>query len=146
MKKGFYEIEKHIRKNQNKLRKLHLMVKDKEEESRSIKNISQHRLKRSISRTKKDNSPRNNNSYSSVPRGPNRKNTTGQLLLAWLIELPPKMEPTMILHDPMQFYRSSSKTRTKSMERFLLSIQREAKEQLITLTSSKNKLAQMEQR
>lgn len=52
------------------------MLKDKEEESRSIKNIAEHRIKRSISRSKRD-SPRNN-THSSVPRAPTRKNLAAQ--------------------------------------------------------------------
>ena len=74
VEKKMVEIEKCVRKTENKLKKLQLVIKDKHEETRSIRNISEHRIKRSHSRSKKrDASPRTTPN-TSVPRNPGRKN------------------------------------------------------------------------
>jgi dsRNA-specific ribonuclease len=72
VEKKFGDIEKHVKKAENKLRRLQLVIKDKDEEHRSIRNISEHRIQRSKSRNKRDYSPMTNPNLSSVPRGPRK--------------------------------------------------------------------------
>lgn len=75
IKKKIYEIDKYVRKNDNKLKRLQLKIKDKEEEYRSNRIIQEHRSKRSSSRTKRDTSPKQTyyNSVTSAPKIPIRK-------------------------------------------------------------------------
>lgn len=71
------EIERCVRKTENRLKKLQHVIKDKHEETRSIRNISEHRIKRSHSRSKRDASPRTTPN-TSLPRNPVRKNMLSQ--------------------------------------------------------------------
>lgn len=68
------EIDKHIRKTENKLRKLQFSMKDKHEERISHRNITGHGMARQRSRSKhnRDVSPKTNPN-TSVPRAPTRK-------------------------------------------------------------------------
>jgi hypothetical protein len=72
----FGEIEKHVKKTDNKLRRLQLVIKDKDEEFRSLRNINEHRYKRSHSR-KRDASPMTP-TYNSLPRNPRKTATSHQ--------------------------------------------------------------------
>lgn len=53
IKKRLYEIDKYVKKNENKLKKIQLKLKDREEDERSRKIISEHQSKRSNSRSKR---------------------------------------------------------------------------------------------
>ena len=77
VEKKMGDIERCVRKAENKLKKLQHVIKDKHEETRSIRNISEHRIKRSHSRSKRDASPRTTPN-TSVPRNPVRKNILTQ--------------------------------------------------------------------
>jgi hypothetical protein len=68
------EVDKAVKRSENRLKKLHLKEKDQEYAQRSRKLIEEHRSKRSHSRSRKDGSPRQNyNSMSSMPRMPNKR-------------------------------------------------------------------------
>jgi hypothetical protein len=63
-----------------KLKRMHLKLKDKEEDFISKRNIEEHRLRRSHSRSKRDSSPKqtNYNSLSTAPKIPSRKAMVSQ--------------------------------------------------------------------
>jgi len=71
VKKGFFDIDKQLKKYENRLRNLAINVKDDYEELKSSKLIKEHQLRRSNSRSKKDLSPHHNTSIHSVITPPN---------------------------------------------------------------------------
>ena len=114
----FSEIEKHVKKADNKLRRLQLVIKDKDEEFRSLRNISEHRYQRSRSR-KRDASPMTPN-YNSLPRNP-RKTVTSHQPQPVVTEVPSaaKSKQSDNSKSSMQFeqiaskYEEMIKTKTK---------------------------------
>jgi hypothetical protein len=66
VKKGFFDIEKQLKKSDNRLRNIAINVKDEYEEHKSSKLIKEHQLRRSNSRSKRDLSPVHNTSIHSV--------------------------------------------------------------------------------
>ncbi len=62
VKKGFFEMEKQVKKSENRLRNIAINVKDEFEEIKSSRLIKEHQLRRSNSRSKRDLSPLNHSS------------------------------------------------------------------------------------
>jgi hypothetical protein len=66
VKKGFFEIDKTIRKYEIRLRNMAISIKDEYEEVKSSRLIKEHQLRRSNSRSRRDLSPIHNTSVHSV--------------------------------------------------------------------------------
>jgi hypothetical protein len=71
-----------VRKNDNKLKRLQLKIKDKEEENRSNRIIMEHRSRRSNSKSRKETSPKQAyyNTVVSAPKIPIMKKTNTQVV------------------------------------------------------------------
>jgi hypothetical protein len=68
IKKKLYEIEKYVKKNDNKLKRLQMELKDREEEYVSKRNIEVNRMRRQHSKSKRALSPKGGN-YDSIVSG-----------------------------------------------------------------------------
>lgn len=71
-------MEKNLKKNENKLKRLFMHVKDSYEEHKSTKLIREHRRKKSNSRSKRSLSPIHNTSLQSIKEKGSR-NTSNEI-------------------------------------------------------------------